>query len=308
MLPDDANFGFGTLASAEMTQVPELFDKTLRRRFLTRAAPARPPFFAQALAGEIESRLNLILREFRTTLLCGPAAGEVRARLSKLQCLGRILAAAPVPEPDIDLILDEEALPLAPESLDCIISLFTLSSINDVAGSLAQFRSALKPDGLFLGVLFAGRTLLELRDVWLTAEAEMTGGASLRVAPFADLSDLGALMQRAGFALPAVDLDTTTVRYKDALSLMREIKALGLQHALLQRARRPLTTALLARAAALYDERYQDADGRVRATVETAWIIGWAPHASQQQPLRPGSAKARLADALRTKEVKLKRD
>jgi hypothetical protein len=147
-----------------------------------------------------------------------------------------------------------------------------------------------------------------LRDAWLAAEADITGGASLRIAPFADLRDLGSLMQRAGFALPAVDMDVTTVRYKDSLALMREIKTLGLQHALAERSRRPVTASLLARAAALYDERYRDADGRIRATVETAWIIGWSPHASQQQPLRPGSAKARLADALKTDEVKLKGD
>jgi SAM-dependent methyltransferase len=288
------------------TGVPLLFDKTLRRKFLSRAAGRRPPFFAQALAAEIESRLGLILRDFKTTLICGPTAGAVREHVQGLKRLGGILTAAPVLEPSIDVVFEDEAVPFAPESLDCIISLFTLSSISDVPGSLAQFRSALRPDGLFLGVLFAGRTLTELRDAWLAAEAEMTGGASLRVAPFADLRDLGALMQRAGFALPAVDFDVTTVRYKDALSLMREIKALGLQHALCERTRRPVTTSLLARAASLYDERFRDPDGRVRATVETAWLIGWAPHASQQRPLRPGSAKARLADALKTTEVKLK--
>ena len=290
------------------SEVPQLFDKILRRNHVARSAGGRPPFFAQALAAEIESRLNLILREFKRTLIFGPAAGEVRTRLAKLGCLGQILAAAPAPETDVDLVFDDEAVPLAQESLDCVISLFSLNSINDVPGSLAQIRSALKPDGLFLGCLFAGRTLSELRDAWLTAEADITGGASLRVAPFADLRDIGSLMQRAGFALPAVDLDVTTVRYKDALALMREIKALGFQHALEERSRRPVSPALLARAAALYDERYSDADGRIRATVETAWVIGWAPHDSQPKPLRPGSAKARLADALRTKEIEIKGD
>ena len=288
------------------SSVPQLFDKTLRRNFLARVAATRPPFFAQTLAAEIESRLALILRDFKTTLICGPAAGAVREHVRGLKRLGSILTAAPVLEPGIDVVFEDEAVPFASESLDCIISLFTLSSISDVPGSLAQFRGTLRPDALFLGVLFAGRTLSELREAWLAAEAEMTGGASLRVAPFADLRDLGALMQRAGFALPAVDIDVTTVRYKDALSLMREIKALGLQHALSERARRPVTASLLARAASVYDVRYSDPDSRVRATVETAWIIGWAPHASQQRPLRPGSAKARLADALKTTEVKLK--
>ncbi len=290
------------------TGVPQLFDKPLRRKHLSRAAGRRPAFFAQTLAAEIESRLGLILRSFGTTLIFGPAAGEVRSRLAEPHRLGHIVTAAPAPEAGVDFVFEEEAVPLAPESLDCIISLFSLNSVNDVPGSLAQMRGALRPDGLFLGSLFAGRTLGELREAWLAAEADLTGGASLRVAPFADLRDLGSLMQRAGFALPAVDLDVTTVRYKDALALMREIKTLGFQHALGHRSRRPVTGALLARAAFLYDQRYGDADGRVRATVETAWVIGWAPHASQPQPLRPGSAKARLADALKTREIKLEGD
>lgn len=292
------------------TGVPQIFDKALRRRHLARVAATRPLFYAQALAAEVESRLGLIMRDFKTTLIFGPAAGEIRTILAGLTRLGRIVTAAPVAGSGIDLVFDDEAVPLKSESLDCIISLFSLNSVNDVPGSLAQFRSGLRPDGLFLAGLFAGRTLVELREAWLAAEAELTGGASLRVAPFADLRDVGALMQRAGFALPAVDLDQTTVRYKDALSLMREIKALGLQHSLSARSRRHVTAALLARAAALYEARFSDPDGRIRATVETAWAIGWAPHASQQQPLRPGSAKARLADALKTTEVKLedKRD
>lgn len=288
--------------------VPKIFDPALRRFHLARAAGARPPFYAQTLAAEIESRLALILRDFKTVLLFGPAAGEIRDALAGTHRLGHIVTAAPAPGPGIDLVFEDDASPLAEASLDCVISLFSLNSVNDVPGSLRQLRMALKPDGLFLAALFAGRTLSELREAWLAAEAELKGGASLRVAPFADMRDLGALLQRAGFALPAVDIDMTTVRYRDALALMREIKALGLQHALAERSRRPVTAALLARAAALYDARHGDADGRVRATVETAWLIGWAPHSSQQQPLRPGSAKARLADALKTEEVKLKRD
>jgi hypothetical protein len=288
--------------------VPQIFDQPLRRRYLGRAASERPPFYAQTLAAEIESRLALILRDFKTTLIFGPAAGEIRQALAGTHRLGRIITAAPAPGPGIDLVFEDDASPLAEASLDCVISLFSLNGVNDVPGSLTQFRLALKPDGLFLASLFAGRTLVELREAWLAAEAELRGGVTLRVAPFAEMRDLGSLLQRAGFALPAVDIDATTVRYKDALALMREIKALGLQHALAQRSRRPVTASLLARAAAYYDAHYADADGRVHATVEAAWLIGWAPHSSQQQPLRPGSAKARLADALKTEEVRLKRD
>lgn len=288
--------------------VPQIFDSVLRRLHLARVQGTRPPFYAQTLAAEIESRLALILRDFKTTLICGPAAGEIRDHLAWAHRLGRIITAAPAAGPGIDLVFDDEAQPFAETSFDCILSLFSLNSVNDVPGALAQFRMALRPDGLFLAGLFAGRTLTELREAWLAAEAELKGGASLRVAPFADMRDLGSLLQRAGFALPAVDIDMTTVRYKDGLALMREIKALGLQHGLSERSRRPVTASLLASAAACYDQRFSDADGRVRATVETAWLIGWAPHASQQQPLRPGSAKARLADALKTQETKLKRD
>jgi SAM-dependent methyltransferase len=288
--------------------VPRIFDQPLRRSYLGRAAGARPAFYAPTLAAELECRLAFIVRDFKTTLLFGPAAGEIRSGLAGAHRLGRIITAAPVPGPGIDLVFEDEASPFAEASLDCVISLFSLNSVNDVPGSLAQFRAALKPDGLFLAGLFAGRTLIELRETWLAAEAELKGGASLRTAPFADIRDLGSLLQRAGFALPAVDVDMTTIRYRDSLALMREIKALGLQHALSQRSRRPVTASLLARAAAFYDAHYADADGRVRATVETAWLIGWAPHASQPQPLRPGSAKRRLADALKTEEVKLKRE
>jgi hypothetical protein len=280
----------------------------LRRRHLARAAATRPPFYAQTLAAEIESRLALILREFKTTLLFGPAAGEIRSGLGGTHRLGRIITAAPAPGPGIDLVFEDEASPLAAASLDCVISLFSLNGVNDVPGSLSQFRMALRPDGLFLAGLFAGRTLIELRETWLAVEAELTGGASLRVAPFADMRDLGSLLQRADFALPAVDIDVTTVRYRNALALMREIKALGFQHTLAERSRHPVTASLLAEAAAFYDSHYADTDGRVRATVETAWLIGWARHASQQQPLRPGSAKTRLADALKVDEIKLKRE
>jgi SAM-dependent methyltransferase len=285
---------------------PRLFDKAFRRNALSRAARKRPAFYAQTLAGEIESRFGLILREFAVTLVYGPAAGEIGSRLRLLKRLGHVITAAPEHESGIDLVFDDETMPLAPESVDCIVSLFSLNSIDDVPGSLAQIRAALKPDGLFFACLFAGRTLIELREAWLAAEADISGGASLRLAPLADLRDLGGLLQRAGFALPAVDMDVTIVRYRDSLSLMHEIKALGFGHALAERSRKPVTAALLARAAALYDQRFADPDGRIRATIETAWLIGWAPHSSQPRALRPGSAQARLADALRTRELPLK--
>jgi hypothetical protein len=161
----------------------------------------------------------------------------------------------------------------------------------------------LAPDGLFLAALFGGDTLSELRQSFAAAESEIEGGVSPRVAPFVDMRDLGALLQRAGFALPVVDTDRLTVRYDSALALMNDLRRMGATSALLDRRRIPLRRATLLRMAQIYQERFSDADGRVRATFETVWLSGWAPHPRQQQPLQPGSAKARLADALGAREI-----
>lgn len=285
---------------------PPLFDRPLQRRNLARAVTTRPAFLAADLATEISARLDLILRDFDTILVHGFAAPAIAETLRKRG--GTVLAASPVPEPGVDLVHDADALPLASESVGLIVSVLTLQSAGDLPGALIQMRRALKPDGLLLACLFAGSTLAELRQAWLSAESERTGGASPRVTPFADLSDLAGLLQRAGLALPVADSDRTILRYSDALALMREIKALGFGHALSARSRRPVTRALLAEAAARYDRDNAGPDGKVSATVDIAWLAAWAPHPSQQQPLRPGSAKSRLADALNTQEMPVKRD
>jgi SAM-dependent methyltransferase len=214
---------------------------------------------------------------------------------------------APVPDGEAGLLVvgDEEMLPFRPESFDLAVSLLALQGVNDLPGALVQARRALKPDGLFLGCLLAGATLTELRQAFAAAEAEVEGGISPRVAPFADVRDLGGLLQRAGFALPVADVEAVTVRYPDPFALMRDLRAMGLTNALVHRRKTPLRRATLLPAAAIYAERFADADGRLRATFELAWLSGWAPHASQQRPLRPGSAKARLADALGVKEQPL---
>jgi SAM-dependent methyltransferase len=198
---------------------------------------------------------------------------------------------------------DEEALPFAEGSLDLAVSALALQFVNDLPGTLAQIRRALKPDGLFLAALLGGDTLTELRQSFAAAEAEIDGGVSPRVAPFADIRDLGALLQRAGFALPVVDADRLIVRYATPFHLMRDLRGMGATNALAERRRTPLKRATLQRMAQIYGERFSDPDGRVRASFEIVWLSGWAPHESQQQPLRPGSAKARLADALKTIEV-----
>jgi SAM-dependent methyltransferase len=197
---------------------------------------------------------------------------------------------------------DEEALPFADGSLDLVVSALALQFVNDLPGALAQIRRTLRPDGLLLAALIGGASLTELRQAFAQAESEIEGGASPRVAPFADVRELGALLQRAGFALPVVDSDRLTVRYDTVFDLMRDLRRMGATNVLHERRRTPLRRATLARTADLYAQRFADPDGRLRASFEIVWLSGWAPHESQQKPLKPGSAKQRLADALGTTE------
>ncbi len=196
------------------------------------------------------------------------------------------------------MLADEELLPFRDGAVDLIVSGMVLHLVNDVPGTLVQIRRALKPDGLLLAAVLGGRTLFELREAFLLAEAEVEGGAGPKVAPFADTREYGGLLQRAGFALPVTDSDTVTVTYASPLALMREIKAMGASNMLVGRRRQPLRRATLARACAIYSERFGQPNGRVTATFEIITLTGWVPHESQQKPLRPGSAKLRLADAL----------
>jgi SAM-dependent methyltransferase len=279
--------------------VPRLFDPLLERQRRLLRPPQIPEALRTRLIGDIVDRLSLINRPFPTMLTCGPFAASIAPALT---AEGRTIFIA-----GCDLQLDLEAFPMREASLDSIICAFGLETVNDLPGALIQMRHALKPDGLLLASLFAGNTLCELRAAWFAAEEAVRRGASLRIAPFPDIRELGGLLQRAGFALPVADLDRITVTYPDALSLMREIKALGLAAPLNDRSRIPVTRSLLARAAAQYERDFADDGPRIRATVEIAWLTGWAPHESQQQPLKPGSAKQRLADALRVEEHPLKR-
>jgi SAM-dependent methyltransferase len=190
-------------------------------------------------------------------------------------------------------------LALAPESIDLVVSALALQFVNDLPGLLAQIRRALKSDGLLMAAMLGGDTLTELRQSFAAAEAEVEGGVSPRVAPFADLRDMGALLQRAGFALPVTDVDRVVVRYDNAFALMQDLRRMGATNVLVERRRIPTRRATLLRMAEIYAERFSDADGRIRATFDIVWLSGWAPHQSQQQPLKPGSAKASLADAVR---------
>ena len=288
-----------------------IFDRDLLRRRRQRAAAdaARHDFLLQRVADDIAERLSIVRREFALAANIGAHHGVLTDRLLALPSIGSMIetdtVGAVIPSPQgrgTRIVADEEALPFAPESLDLVVSGLVLHHVNDLPGTLIQIRRALKPDGLFLGALLGGETLKELREAWLIAEDEVSGGASPRVAPFADVRDLGSLLQRAGFALPVADTDVVRVTYASPLDLMREIKAMGASNVLTARRRVPVTRKLLFRAAEIYAERFALADGRIPATFEIITLTAWVPHESQQKPLQPGSAKSRLADALGVKE------
>ena len=215
----------------------------------------------------------------------------MRRALTASGKVGAIVAASPFAAGPLAVAADEEALPFRDGALDLVVSALSLQFVNDLPGALVQIRRALRPDGLFLAALAGGDTLTELRQAFAQAEAEIEDGISPRVAPFADLRELGALLQRAGFALPVTDVDRLTVRYASPLALMHDLRRMGATNALVERRRQPLRRATLTRMIEIYGERFADADGRIRATFEIVWLSGWAPHESQQQPLRPGSAQ-----------------
>jgi SAM-dependent methyltransferase len=292
-----------------MTRHPLIFDRFLLRARRRRARIRGPETFLLArVAEELAERLSLVKRDFALAADLGTPGSGLRAALHARNLVARMIAVDSLAESLADeageaVVADEEALPFADGTLDLIVSALALHFVNDLPGALLQTRRALKPDGLFLAALFGGDTLTELREAFAAAESEVEGGISPRVAPFADLRDLGALLQRAGFALPVADVDRLVVRYDDVFALMSDLRHMGATNVLAERRRLPLRRATLMRMAAIYAERFADNDGRLRATFDIVWLSGWAPHESQQQPLRPGSARMRLADALQTKEV-----
>ena len=287
-----------------MNVAPVIFDRALVRLHRRRAAAlGHASFLLDRAAADMADRLAAVLRRFDLAIDLGTPGEAVRVALSGLGSIGTIVAADTMPRPRPAVVADEEALPFGDGALDLVVSALALQEVNDLPGVLVQIRRALKPDGLLLAALFGGETLSELRQSFAAAESEVEGGASPRVAPFADLRDLGALLQRAGFALPVTDIDRIHVRYDSAFDLMRDLRRMGATNALVARRRRPLRRATLARMAAIYGERFADDDGRIRATFEIVWLSGWTPHPGQQQPLKPGAAQSRLGDALGAREV-----
>jgi SAM-dependent methyltransferase len=287
----------------------EIFDRALARARLERASRTFAPesgadFLLRRAAGELADRLLLIKRDFAVAVDLGTPGPQACRALAGDGRIGFTLRAAPTASGTGEgvcprIVADGERSPLADASCDLIVSILALQGANDLPGALIQIRRALKPDGLFLGCVMGGESLNELRQSLTAAESEILSGASPRVAPFADVRALGALLQRAGFALPVVDLDRAVTRYSDMLALMRDLRAMGATNALVARSRTPLRRDVLFRAAQIYAARFADGDGRLRATFDMVWLAGWAPHESQQKPLKPGSAKMRLEDALR---------
>jgi SAM-dependent methyltransferase len=268
---------------------PALFDHALLRARQSRAQKlGAETFLLDRVADDIDERLHAVLRNFADAAdIWTPGEllrGASRERFSHFRHV------------DLD---PQEILPFEPQSLDLAVSGLAFQFVNDLPGVLAQIRRALKPDGLLLAAMIGGETLTELRQSFAAAEAECEGGVSPRVAPFADLRDIGGLLQRAGFALPVTDLDHIVVRYDHAFALMHDLQRMGATNILFERRRKPARRTTMLRMAQIYAERFADPDGRIRATFDVIWLSGWAPHESQPKPLKPGSATASLEEAVR---------
>lgn len=287
-----------------------LFDRQLQRRWLARhAATIAPGDFLRAhVAADLIDRLSVVARHFDRGLLIGAGASAAREGFLASGRVAQMLAAEPVralvqAQKGTVVVADSEALPFAPETCDLVVSILDLGLVNDLPGTLVQIRRILKPDGLMLATLIGGSSLAELAHAFAVAESELTGGASPRVAPMVDVRDLGSLLQRAGFALPVTDADRLELTYASPLAAMDELRWLGLANSLTMRSRRPLTRTVLGGVIDAYGREARASDDRIAMTLEILTATAWAPHPDQQKPLRPGSAKARLADALGVPET-----
>jgi SAM-dependent methyltransferase len=292
-----------------MSENHQLFDRGLLRRRRSRFAHELPQheFLLSHVAAEIADRIGAVLREFPRALDLGAYHGMLGRAVAALPSVGEMIYAESAPAlaalcPRPSVVCDEDLLPFRDESFNLVVSGLALHRVNDLTGALVQIRRALRPDGLFVGAALGSRSLHELRYALLEAEAEEEGGASPRIAPFADVREYGALLQRARLALPVSDADLLTVTYPTPRDLMREIRAMGGGNVLAARRKGSLSRRTLERAEAIYRTRHATPDGRVMASFEIVYLMGWAPHASQQNPAAPGSATMRLADALGTTE------
>lgn len=289
----------------------DVFDRQLLRMRRDRAAPriGDYDFLLRDVARRLVERMDVIRRDFPRVLDLGAHHGVLSALMHKragtqsvfaADLSPRLVGASPVPS----VAADEEFLPFASGVFDAVVSNLSLHWVNDLPGALVQLQRTLKPDGLFMAAVLGGESLRELRECLMQAELEVSGGASPRVSPFIDLRDMGGLMQRAGFALPVVDSDIITVDYSHPLKLMQDLRGMGASNATRNRRTVPLRRQVMFEAARLYQQTYGDRAGRVPATFQVIYAIGWSPHDSQQKPLKPGSAAVRLADILKAEEIK----
>ncbi len=286
---------------AAVTTAPRIFDRALYAARRGRAARMEADRFLVAEAADgLAERLGAVNRRFRHGL-------DLSSRPESANRLAPFAAhwtrSALAPGEGGAVIADEEALPFAAERFDLVTSVLSLHAVNDLPGALVQIRRVLKPDGLFVAALFGGETLRELRAAMAEAEMQLLGGMSPHVSPFAEVRPLGTLLQRAGFALPVADAERTTVNYREFKTLVNDLRALGEANILHERRRLPLRREVLAATLAQYAAASGDDRGRLPATFDLVYLTGWAPHESQPQPLKPGSATTRLADALGTREL-----
>jgi len=283
-------------------QPPMLFNRNRIQKRLKRRGDAQDQFIANLVHAELQSRLATIKRKFENALIIAPSkeylipSGQTATDPISFEMATTIFSTPNNAHLDVEQFAPER------DQYDLIVSLLDLQSTNDVPGFLAQIRKHLKPDGLFMAAALGGETLKELRAAWLKADDAISGGAYLRVAPFIDIRDAGALLQRAGFALPVADLEHHTVRYEHPLALMSELRAFGATNPMIEVPQKATTRRLLGKVIANYIEDYQNQDGRIPATLEFIWLSAWAPHESQQKPMAPGTAKISLKDVLEKKE------
>jgi SAM-dependent methyltransferase len=275
---------------AQSPTAPVLFDRALLKRRQDRARKLGPvTFLLDRVVEDFGDRLQAVMRNFADAADIWTPGGLLRAPI-----VGRFKSVTRV-----DLLSDSETLPLQPASVDLAVSALAFQFVNDLPGVLTQIRRALRPDGLLLAAMIGGDSLTELRQAFAVAEAECEGGASPRVAPFADLRDVGGLLQRAGFALPVTDVDSLVVRYDNAFALMDDLRRMGATNVMIERRRTLTRTPTMLRMSEIYAQRFSDPDGRIRATFDIIWLSGWAPHESQPKPLKPGSARASLEEAVK---------
>ena len=294
-----------------MTQPSPLFDRQLlqkrRQRALHQSGASKCDYLLKYVIQDIIDRVSIIERDFPLALCYGCHTDELSKSLSKLHKVGSVISsdslfdiAQSLPSPN--LVADEEFFPFADNSFDLIVSPLNLQWINDLPGTLTQILKGLKPDGVFIAATLGQESLWQLRQTLLQAEEELLGGASPRVAPFADIRDLGHLLQRAGFTLPVTDRDVLKVTYPSTSKLMHEIRQMGATNNLVNRSKKTVKRTLFQRLEQLYHQQFAQEQGRVTATFEVIYLIGWAPHPDQQKPLRPGSGKISLTDIFEKKE------